>query len=187
MSDCVNPSDSPTRLIICKSCDALHPSTRAGLALEPRKARQNMLLHVSQRTHHSLLRLSCSINCNIKLIAMQGQERWIDALADCGWAVALEPTYTKARSRQGLILESLRRPAAAAKALQECLPTASATDAPGIRRRVEAMQGVSERLTHWSAGSGPMQDHFRSLHLSPHASVRSSDPCQSSVSLAPFP
>jgi hypothetical protein len=107
---------------------------------------------------------------------MQGQERWIDALADCGWAVALQPTYTKARSRQAFLLENLRNPAAAAKALQECLPTASPADAPGIRLRMERMQSLAERATRWSAGSGPMQDHFRSLHLSPQASVRCPGP-----------
>ena len=105
---------------------------------------------------------------------MQKQERWIDALADCGRAVAIDPAYAKAASRQATLLERLRRPGAAVKVLLDAVPHAPHAEGGALRARARELQGVEQVATKLDCQC----DHFAALQLGPRATVR---PCRHAV------
>jgi hypothetical protein len=85
---------------------------------------------------------------------LQGQGHWAAALADCGRARALNPTYLRALNRMASILEALRRPAAAAALLRDmrALPSVTPADAQAFdvrQRRAQSLADLDVTADHF--------------------------------------
>eukprot|EP00892_Ulva_mutabilis_P011019 jgi/Ulvmu1/828/UM010_0202.1 len=90
--------------------------------------------------------------------AYQAQEKWVDALADCGRARALDPTFSKVLARLATLHEAVRRPAAALDFLQQLQSADGGAVARSTLRRRIADLRISE-------ARGATPHHFRMLHL----------------------
>ena len=109
---------------------------------------------------------------------VQGQQKWTEALADTARAIALQPSYCKARSRHAALLHTLRCVAleeAALRALKD-LP-ADAGEARDRRRRHSDAADLNELSVTC--------DHFAVLGLPSSATVPPSPaaPCRTGVGL----
>lgn len=91
----------------------------------------------------------------------------MDALADCGRARALDPSFHKVLSRLATLHEATRRPAAALTFLQQLQACpggpAAAGGAATLRRRLADLRIMEAR--------GGTPHHFHLLHLPLTASV----------------
>lgn len=97
---------------------------------------------------------------------MQALKQWAHAVADCGRARALDPSYAKALSRLAALLVELRRPGCAANVLDEllALPGLSQSDRDGYEKRVAQARRLSK--------ASLMADHFKLLNVTTEVKVR---------------
>lgn len=96
---------------------------------------------------------------------LQEQKQWVDALADCGRARALNPSFHRVLRRLSKIHEELGRPGQAAECLQELktLGTHSSTDTSELHRSI--MQLNAKKRMDGSP------HHFRMLNVATSAAV----------------
>jgi hypothetical protein len=97
---------------------------------------------------------------------LQAQGRYIDALADCGRAHALDPCFRRPIARMASLLEHLRKPAAAVARMHTlcALPCGDAAAMHSERKQLQRLEALVKY--------GIMPDHFTVLGLSAASSVR---------------
>ena len=98
--------------------------------------------------------------------AVQKQTRWVDALADCGRARALNPALHKALRRLFKTYEELDRPGQALKPLQEfrTLRGVTSADSAELLRMVLQLEAQKHKTM--------CLNHFRMLNAAFSATVR---------------